>query len=404
MNVMGTTVTIDKSYFETLLRRAEFHVSGKDFLTPLDLPTVSIPKVDHDNLILIRGAQNTGGSPNGFYGGQTGTGIGQYSNNQGPDPSTEINPSISKGAATPLDFRHASKSPFSKLIPDRKSHLQHPASSGYDEVYFPDDVEKDESLSFHVPRSEQTSLPKMDQRTIIFKNLSDRTTHQDIVNVVRGGLLLDVYVRSSDKSANVSFVHGTAAQEFMVYVKRNDVYIQGRRVAFAWGDRQYILPGHLANKIGIGATRNLVIRRIYPNFTEKRLRDDLDHIHNLVVVDISFANGDAYLSLNSIRSSLFARTCMMSRATYKGLHIEWYPDACALPLPKLSNAIKKDKAPLSKTNGNPMINRFQLLNMDEDATEDGSSFAEEDEPTMTSGFSPLQTSRRSPWNVPAAAA
>lgn len=94
----------------------------------------------------------------------------------------------------------------------------------------------------------------------------------------------------------------------------------------------------------------------------------------------------------------------MSRATYKGLQIEWYPDECALSLPKLPNAITKEKARPPKSNGTSMINRFQLLNMDEDVTENGSSFAEEDEPTMTSGFSPLQTSRRSPWNVPAAVA
>ncbi|KAI4176325.1 MAG: hypothetical protein LQ343_001063 [Gyalolechia ehrenbergii] len=356
------------------------------------------------NTVLILGDQDTGGTANASYGGQTRTGIGQFSTNQAPAPCTRINPSISKASVTPLDFRHATKSTFSKLVADRKNYFQQPGSSGYDDVYFPDDVEKDESVSFHTLKSEQTSLPKMDQRTIIFKNLSDRTTHQDIVNVVRGGLLLDIYIRASDKSANVSFVHGTAAQEFMAYLKRNDVYIHGRRVAFAWGDRQYILPGHLANKIGIGATRNLIIRRIYPNVTEKGLREDLDHIHNLVIVNVSFASGDAYLSLNSIRSSLFARTCMMSRATYKGLQIEWYPDECALSLPKLPNAITKEKARPPKSNGTSMINRFQLLNMDEDVTENGSSFAEEDEPTMTSGFSPLQTSRRSPWNVPAAVA
>lgn len=48
---MAATVTIDKVYFETLLRRAEFHTSGRDLTTPVDIPIVSIPKVDHDNLV-----------------------------------------------------------------------------------------------------------------------------------------------------------------------------------------------------------------------------------------------------------------------------------------------------------------------------------------------------------------
>ncbi|TVY94249.1 hypothetical protein LAWI1_G000704 [Lachnellula willkommii] len=45
------TVTLDKAYFETLLRRAEFHTSGVDFTTPLNVPTVTIPKTNHDSLV-----------------------------------------------------------------------------------------------------------------------------------------------------------------------------------------------------------------------------------------------------------------------------------------------------------------------------------------------------------------
>lgn len=70
----------------------------------------------------------------------------------------------------------------------------------------------------------------MDQRSIVLKNLSDRTTHQQVVNKVRGGPLLDVYLRSQDKSAIVSFIHGSSAQEFFAYLKRNDIYIHSRRV------------------------------------------------------------------------------------------------------------------------------------------------------------------------------
>lgn len=29
------------------------HTSGKDLITPIDIPTVSIPKVDHDNLVSL---------------------------------------------------------------------------------------------------------------------------------------------------------------------------------------------------------------------------------------------------------------------------------------------------------------------------------------------------------------
>jgi hypothetical protein len=116
------------------------------------------------------------------------------------------------------------------------SYLSHPqnhdrsysfgaADSG---VTFPD---KDDEL----PQQHQEMLgggmrpgfPHNDQRTILFTNLSDKTTHKDLTNLVRGGRLLDIYLRN-DRCATVSFVEGAA--DFMAYAKRKDLYLHTKRV------------------------------------------------------------------------------------------------------------------------------------------------------------------------------
>ncbi|KAL8762606.1 MAG: hypothetical protein Q9184_001407 [Pyrenodesmia sp. 2 TL-2023] len=311
-------------------------------------------------------------------------------------------PSTEKPGIPAFALAHISGVAGHKAYVNQDFHSHRPSSAHYDDVYLPDDVGKEENnRPSKSDRPSYSRMERMDQRSIVFRNLSDRTTHQDILNIVRGGPLLDIYLRIQDKSAIVSFVHGSAAKEFFTYLKRNDVYIHSRRVSFAWAERQYILPGHLANKISVGATRNLVIRGIQPDITEQRLRDDLDHIHNLIVTNMSFGGGDVFLSLNSVRNSLFARTCMMSRAKYKGMRIEWYPDECAMPLPKVQNNSKKQSTPRPKKSEAPMINRFHMLNMDEDgeSTEDGSSLPEGDDPTTSSGCTSLQASRRTPWQL-----
>lgn len=66
----------------------------------------------------------------------------------------------------------------------------------------------------------------------------------------------------------------------------------------------------------------------------------------------------------------------MSRAVYKGMKIEWYPDECAQPLPKVQHVPKKESVPVTSKKLNPMVNRFQMLNMD--GTEDGSEDDEDD--------------------------
>ena len=157
----------------------------------------------------------------------------------------------------------------------------------------------------------------------------------------------------------------------------------------------------MANKIGIGATRNLVIRNVHPSITEQRIREDLDHIHNLVIISVSFQKGDAFIELNSIHNSLFARTCMMSRATYKGMKIEWYPDKCAQTLPKAQHISRKEnRGPSPATKSNAALNRFQLLGLD--GTENGSS--DEEEPNVLSDLSSLHVNSRSTFNSRAVAA
>ena len=172
------------------------------------------------------------------------------------------------------------------------------------------------------------------------------------------------------------------------------IYPLGRRVTVFKCDTE--LPNSF-----LGATRNVIIRGIHPSITEERIREHLDHIHNLVIISISFEDGDAYISLNSINNSLFARTCMMSRVTYKGMKIEWYFDECSQPLPKSTHFPKKENQPLPQPKkSTSAMNRFQMLNMDgaEDKTSDESEETDE-EPTVLSGLSSMNVSnRRSPWN------
>lgn len=152
------------------------------------------------------------------------------------------------------------------------------------------------------------------------------------------------------------------------------------QIEVRWADRQFQLPGHIANKISTGATRNLLIRGGASKLTEEQIKDDMEHIHNLIIVDVSMKSGDVYVSTNSIHNALFARTCMMSRQPYKGLRIEWYTDECAGPLPKPQapafNAVQpKKSAPKSAAN-------FYAALLDVDGTDEATE--DDDNDTLPS--------------------
>lgn len=67
-------------------------------------------------------------------------------------------------------------------------------------------------------------------RTIQLLNLPDRCTHADITSEIRGGQLVDVFVRSREKAASVSFVYSDDAIAFYNHARKNDLYIRQKRV------------------------------------------------------------------------------------------------------------------------------------------------------------------------------
>ncbi|KAK3692457.1 hypothetical protein B0T22DRAFT_495628 [Podospora appendiculata] len=227
----------------------------------------------------------------------------------------------------------------------------------------PDEVPVD--ATYVKPQGQRQQFDRVCTRTIQLLNLGEGTTHVDITNAVRGGMLLDVFLRSHERSATVSFLHAVDARKFFDHVRRHDLYIKNKRIDIKWSDRQFILPGHVAGKIATGASRNLVIHRYDNRHTAENIREDLDHIHNLVVVKVEFFGGNCYVGLNSVHNAIYAKQCMMSRFKYKGTKIEWDVDECAQPYVLPPPRARRDLAPQPK--GPSVVrNRFHLLNMDGD--------------------------------------
>lgn len=108
----------------------------------------------------------------------------------------------------------------------------------------------------------------------------------------------------------------------------------------------------------------------------------MEHIHNLVIIDVVYRGKSAYVSMNSIHNALFARTCMMSRAAYKGCKIEFVPDECEVPLPTKAYIPKAIGAEKKASKSGPAIsNRFDVLNIDgtdHDSDEENRTPSDED--------------------------
>ncbi|KAF2853004.1 carbon-nitrogen hydrolase [Plenodomus tracheiphilus IPT5] len=390
-----STVTIGKSYFEALLRsqirkcrlqtkrllspsnpdRRPQYTSEHDLEFGADLSdNVTISKDEHGYLLhavreylLLKSALFRGGLTMETFetllageGGATNDESSPYDYASGKTLATSTNSTAS--VTKPYDNINSSFTGVDAGMNRRRPPMGHQTVS-YDEA-------ESSTESPHRESGPHTRhLPVHDQRTVLITNLPERTTHKDLADIVRGGRLLDIFLRN-DRSATISFVEGAA--EFLAYAKRTDIYLHTKRLEFRWSDRQFHVPPHVANKISGGATRNLIVRGAANKLTADQIRDHLDHIHNLVVVDITFKNGNAYISTNSVHNALFARTCMMSRTVYKGLRVDYCPDECAESLPRLDTKAQPSvrHVPIKSM---PIVNQYALLGTGSDDESDNDS-------------------------------
>ncbi|KAL1986854.1 hypothetical protein VTN96DRAFT_5507 [Rasamsonia emersonii] len=381
---MSSLVAIEKSWYEALLQSTRSSPSNvHDEAPPPDLDMVTITRSRYEQLIrfsqqfenlknsLLKGGVSQEsldvliGSHAPFLAGdqssvvrtETITDRDNATSRYFPEGALDADRSPGNGETIPVELKK-----------ERRASPNDCSLDDDNEYIFSDGKEDDSQPT----ESGKAPPGQSEQRTVEIRGLPERATHRDVTNAVRGGALLEIYLRPYDHSARVSFVEPSAAQEFLNYAKRQDVYVHGKRVEVSWSDRQFYLRPYIKQNTDHGASRNLMIRRVHPNISASLIREHLEHIHNLIVIDIKFGQGNAYISTNSVHNAMFARSCMMSRTTYRGMRIEFSPDECAQPFPKVPKTPPKNEPKASSKTASYAPNRFQMLSVDGSESSDDS--------------------------------
>lgn len=120
------------------------------------------------------------------------------------------------------------------------------------------------------------------------------------------------------------------------------------------------------------ASRNLVIR--YPKFelTADVVKEDLDHIHQLEVIEVKVEKGHFWLQLNSIQHAITAKNCLLSQLRYQGSRIEYFADQCSeqLPSPKVIQRRWSEKQHVPNDVPQFYNNPFELLSQESSDADD----------------------------------
>ncbi|KAF8427873.1 hypothetical protein EV426DRAFT_529147 [Tirmania nivea] len=402
---MEGTVTIEKSHLAALMRRANLHGSELQYDVETPLDTVTVPRQYLDDLkkslreynalrsALIRGGvtvesldllvQETFDQPDatpGDHSGSMGAGVPPFDGTPSRLPISTMPP-------MPVENQHYignGLQGYGKLN-SPTWNLNSPAThyTDHGQNGFSGKHNHDKSMGYGGRGPDNISDQKTirnghGKRTIYLTKLPDRVTYAQIFSVIRGGIVVDVWMKPSDHAASVSFVDCSAAENFYQFTRKNDIYIDGKRINVEWREpsRQFVILNNIMSAISRGATRNLLLSKVPPSLTEERIREDLDHIHNLHVEKIEMEGGSVLVNLNSVCVALFARTCLMSRSSYKGVKIEFTADECAerLPTPERKNFERKKVQEKAAPK-----NRFDILTMAEEGEDENGEEEEEEE-------------------------
>ncbi|KAK2594235.1 hypothetical protein QQS21_008077 [Conoideocrella luteorostrata] len=131
------------------------------------------------------------------------------------------------------------------------SILHDPTSDGNSSEDFESDSTETEKASL-VQEHGLVSGPKYEKvatRTVQLLNLAPGTTFADITSVVRGGFLVDIFLRARDSTVALSFLYASDAQAFYQYVQLNGLQIKGTEVRWQspFNPGYFYIPQYLAN-------------------------------------------------------------------------------------------------------------------------------------------------------------
>ncbi|KAK6431163.1 hypothetical protein LTR95_012682, partial [Oleoguttula sp. CCFEE 5521] len=304
-------VTVDKAYFNALLRRADFHTTAHGRADPTN---ISISKAEYDDLQrqayeydALKAALIQGGVTIETLELL----VGHVHHDERKHSTTDLwttsgakqydlashRPALRANSVPEVPYMTTGGYSQTRNHPTRPDTYQRKWSYPHAGTPPIDDEDEDRSLDSDAIALDDVSNAQhdgkvQDHKTLYFAGLSERTTYQDLLAVVKGGKLLSVLMRGS--GATISFYSG--ASDFFAWSKRNDIYIQNKRIEVRWAERQFRLNSHIATKIITNnASRNLLIRSAADKgHTESSIRADMDHIHNLIIISIKFRGPDAH--------------------------------------------------------------------------------------------------------------
>ncbi|KAF9166175.1 hypothetical protein DFQ26_008497 [Actinomortierella ambigua] len=165
-------------------------------------------------------------------------------------------------------------------------------------------------------------------RTVYIGGIPSDATMEDVLNLVKTGMVEHAKLLPEKNCAFISFMDGNSASLFHHEATTRKFSINGQEIKVGWGKASPV-PSHILQAVQQNATRNVFIGNVDSAVTEQTLRDDMSQYGTIDTIKILRDKNIAFVHFSSIQSAIKAVTNLPHEPNYTSRRVFYGKDRCA---------------------------------------------------------------------------
>ncbi|KAH7043093.1 hypothetical protein BKA57DRAFT_397927 [Linnemannia elongata] len=165
-------------------------------------------------------------------------------------------------------------------------------------------------------------------RTVYLGNVPAESTIEDVLNLVRNGIVENARLLPEKSCAFVSFLDTASANAFHHDATSRKLELAGQELRVGWGKPSPV-PPQVLQAVQQGATRNVFLGGVDDSVTEQTLRADFSQFGLIDTIKVLREKNIAFVHFSNIGNAMKAIAALSQDSRYSRRRMNYGKDRCA---------------------------------------------------------------------------
>ncbi|KAF9903610.1 hypothetical protein EC991_003522 [Linnemannia zychae] len=165
-------------------------------------------------------------------------------------------------------------------------------------------------------------------RTVYLGNVPAESTIEDVLNLVRNGIVENARLLPEKSCAFISFLDSASANAFHLDATSRKLELSGQELRVGWGKPSPV-PPQVLQAVQQGATRNVFIGGVDESVSEQSLRADFSQFGTIDTIKVLREKSIAFVHFSNIGNAMKAIAALSQDSRYSRRRMNYGKDRCA---------------------------------------------------------------------------